>query len=202
MALDHLIYEWIGTFHHRSVIFDFVMVLLELHLLRYLLVGLLVWIWFTRSTELQRAAIVSFLAVIMSVALRPAFKHIWDRERPYELYGCPGLAPCYPDSSFPSGHLFLIAAMTVPIWRASWKAGIAMAILGFTISISRIYLGEHWPTDLVAGGAMGTGAGYALSYASERKPLAIWIATALRVLGKLKLPGGLPGEALAGTSDP
>ena len=55
--------------------------------------------------------------------------------------------------SFPSGHVarvaFLVAALR-------WPAGLS-AVVVFTMALTRVYLAEHWPSDVVGGWLLGYG---------------------------------------------
>jgi undecaprenyl-diphosphatase len=55
------------------------------------------------------------------------------------------------DSSFPSDHLTLIWATGFALCMASVtrRAGIALAVLGVPVAWSRIYLGVHYPFDML-----------------------------------------------------
>ena len=59
-------------------------------------------------------------------------------------------------SSFPSDHAALFFALSVPLWRRSHWLGAAAALWTvLVICLPRVYLGYHWPSDVVAGAAMG-----------------------------------------------
>lgn len=97
------------------------------------------------------------LAVLGSLALNLVAKNYFARVRP-ELW----LSIAPEDSySFPSGHAMasvtLGIAVTLLCWRSSWRwpvlAGAAVFIA--LVGVSRIYLGVHYPSDILAGWAAG-----------------------------------------------
>ncbi len=110
-----------------------------------------------------RNAIAVILAVGSGVILSSLLKYGFDRPRPdLVAYG----TRIY-TSSFPSGHAFLAATvyLTAGIMLARKFASrrlrifiLAISMLvTFVVGASRIYLGVHWPTDVIAGWSVGAG---------------------------------------------
>lgn len=73
------------------------------------------------------------------------------------------------DYSFPSGHTAASFAVGVLLFRKLPKRyGIPALVLAALIGFSRLYLGVHYPSDVLAGALLGTG----ISYAAE----VFWLA--------------------------
>jgi len=59
-------------------------------------------------------------------------------------------------SSFPSGHATLFFALSVPLWtRSRWLGAAAAVWTLLAICLPLLYLGDHWPSDIVAGTVVG-----------------------------------------------
>jgi undecaprenyl-diphosphatase len=133
--------------------------------------------------------------LIMSTVL----KNMFDRDRPALV---PHLSVVH-TSSFPSGHAMLstvtyltlgvILARLVPHRGVKIYFIVIAALLSFTIGVSRVYMGVHYPTDVLAGWTAG------LVWAS----LCYAVARYLQIRGTVERDVDEPGGAQAAkASDP
>ncbi|MDL5204736.1 bifunctional phosphatase PAP2/diacylglycerol kinase family protein [Streptomyces sp. ALI-76-A] len=65
-------------------------------------------------------------------------------------------------TSFPSGHSASAAAFAAGVALESPSWGAAVAPVAFSVAASRVYTGVHFPSDVLAGAALGAGAAFAV----------------------------------------
>lgn len=100
---------------------------------------------------------VSWAAVAGAWLISEGTKHLFDRARPHmrdseiaPLVKTPG------SSSFPSGHSATAAAGAITLSVNYPAFTPLLALAGFLVILSRVYLGVHYPLDVLAGVAIGT----------------------------------------------
>lgn len=109
----------------------------------------------------SRAAIVVLVAITGGLLVSQLLKSLFDRPRPDLV---PHGSHVY-TASFPSGHAMMSAATYLtlgallarmhPQRRLKAYFLILATVLSIAIGISRVYLGVHWPTDVLAGWTLG-----------------------------------------------
>lgn len=172
--------------------------------------GLLLWAWLDRWSALRLV-----LTVALGSALVAVIKPIIHRQRPPmagALVNAPG------SFSFPSGHamsgvavFITLALVLMPVVRTA-RSRILIAIGGIAgalwVGASRIYLGVHWPTDVLASWCLGiaTVAALAATFRTGRETRAPKCASGSPrvrlVLSGIAVALVLGGLALGAARDP
>jgi membrane-associated phospholipid phosphatase len=96
-------------------------------------------------------------------------KSLFARIRPYELIeGLTILVPPETSFSFPSGHTNASFACATSLTLSFGKKGALAYIPAAAIALSRLYVGVHYPTDVLGGILVGTLAAFAAHYLLKR----------------------------------
>ncbi len=136
-----------------------------------LFAGLLLAGWWLARTDGDPArmatALWAPLGVLVAVAVNQPVGHLVAERRPYDvLRGVLVLVPRTTDFSFPSDHAVMAGSVAAGLWWVDRRLGIVAALAAVAMAFARVYVGAHYPLDVVAGLALGatvTGLGLAVT---------------------------------------
>jgi membrane-associated phospholipid phosphatase len=110
-------------------------------------------------------------ALAIDVALTAALKYTINRDRPAEKY--PNEVFPYSidnDPSFPSTHtsVAFATATTLSLEFKKWYVAVPAYLWAAGVGYSRIYLGEHYPSDVIAGAVVGAGSAFLSEWLTKK----------------------------------
>jgi undecaprenyl-diphosphatase len=137
----------------------------------------------------QAGAVWSVGAAAAAVGIAQPIAHLVGRPRPYwVLHRVEVLVPKAHDFSFPSDHATYVGGIVVGLWIAGDRLGAWLAtFLGLLLAVDRVYVGAHWPSDVLAGLALGATVavgGWPVARPIARACLRILEASPLAVLAR------------------
>lgn len=118
----------------------------------------------------RRAGLTGGLALVFSLLFTNVLiKNLVGRTRPWLILE--GLIPLVTEkdpNSFPSGHTSAAFAAAVALWRTlPRKWGVTALIGAAVMGLSRLYVGVHFPSDVLCGALVGAFCGTLAWYVSE-----------------------------------
>ena len=107
--------------------------------------------WLRGSEHIRKVLLEATASGLAGLLINQIIGLVWQHPRPFMIGLGHTLIPHAADSSFPSDHLTLLwaVAFSFLMYRSPRMAGLALALLGLPVAWARIYLGVHFPLDVV-----------------------------------------------------
>ena len=120
--------------------------------------------------KLLRNAGVVIGATVINFGITAALKYSINRDRPFVTYPDITQKSKAGSPSFPSGHTSsaFVTATSLSLAYPKWYIIIPSFTWAGTVGYSRMYLGVHYPSDVLAGAVIGAGSAW-LSYEVNKK---------------------------------
>ena len=161
MNFDFYIFQKINQFAGKSVCLDSTAIFFARYFEYFLILVLLLFL--AKNLKKYRPMVVqAFVAAILSrFVITNIIRWFFPRPRPFIENHVNLLFNYNPlESSFPSGHAAFYFAVAAIVYSYNKKAGILFYVASFLISISRVFSGIHWPSDILAGALVGIFSGW------------------------------------------
>lgn len=122
------------------------------------------------NKQLKQKAAYTAAAILLNTATTTLLKNVVKRERPYHTYT--GIFPdkIESDFAFPSGHTSsaFATATSLAITTKKWYIAVPALAWSAGVGYSRIYLGQHYPSDVIMGALVGSSSALICHWASKQ----------------------------------
>lgn len=122
------------------------------------------------NKDLKQKAAYTAAAILLNTATTTLLKNVVKRERPYNTY-----TGIYPDKiesdfAFPSGHTSsaFATATSLAITTKKWYIAVPALAWSAGVGYSRIYLGQHYPSDVIMGALVGSSSALICHWATKQ----------------------------------
>ena len=164
MNLDILIFQQINGLAGKWVYLD----ALGIFFAKYFEYALVMFALLLLRKNLRLMFGAFFAAVLARFGIVELIRLFWSRVRPFIENNVNLLIERTSEPSFPSGHAAFYFGLSTIVYFYNKKAGTIFFIASFLISISRVFVGIHWPSDILGGAIVGIFSGWLIIKISRR----------------------------------
>jgi undecaprenyl-diphosphatase len=113
--------------------------------------------WGSRRTERRKGAVLSTASAGLALLINQPIAHLVDRTRPFLAHPAHAhlLISQSHDPSFPSDHATGAFALAFGIWIYDRTIGAFILVLAAIVGFARVYVGTHYPGDVLGGALIG-----------------------------------------------
>lgn len=161
MTLDRALFSWVNGLAGKSAILDGIMKLVgNDYFIPVSFSLVLLGLWFsdenrTQRERNQRTVLCTALSLGITNGLIKLLNLLYFRPRPFTEQEVNLLFYRPTDSSFPSNLTAVAFAFATSIWLSHRKGGTILFLPAILVAASRVYIGVHYPSDVIAGAALG-----------------------------------------------
>ncbi len=121
----------------------------------YVTIVLMFVLCFKGSTKERKALLLTILAIPIAILMIKLIHFFINEPRPFVTYHFLPITDNTPNASFPSRHATIASVMAFSYLYFKSKWSVLFLIIMFWVGLSRVYVGVHYPLDILGGFVFG-----------------------------------------------
>ena len=118
--------------------------------LLYCMILLFSWFWLRGNYDTKKQILKAFIFTSIAILISQCISHVYYHPRPFVMEVGRTLIYHAPNGSFPSDHMLIFSSIAFSyLFSAQRKLGIFLLIMAWLVAWSRVYLGVHFPLDML-----------------------------------------------------
>ena len=118
--------------------------------LLYCIILLFAWFWLRGNYDTKKQILKAFIFTSIAILISQCISHVYYHPRPFVMEIGRTLIYHAPNGSFPSDHMLIFSSIAFSyLFSAQRKLGIFLLIMAWLVAWSRVYLGVHFPLDML-----------------------------------------------------
>lgn len=152
--MNNKVFKFINQFSGRCFPIDLLMILVS-NKIRYVFIIVLIFMWF-RNDSYKKVSCNAVKSMGITLLIHTLIKLFYFKPRPFVKHRVGILIHSKADSTFPSKHTLLVFAMSTSIFLYDRVLGSIMWVLSVLTGFSRIWVGHHYPFDIIGSAFIAT----------------------------------------------
>ncbi|KKI92417.1 bacitracin ABC transporter permease [Bacillus sp. SA1-12] len=152
--MNSKVFKLITQLSGRCSPIDLLMILIS-NKIRYVFIFVLIFMWF-KNDSYKRVTCKATKSMGVTLFIHTLIKLFYFKPRPFVKRRVGILIPSKMDSTFPSKHTLLVFAISTSIFLYDRVLGSIMWVISVLTGFSRIWVGHHYPFDIIGSAFIGT----------------------------------------------
>ncbi|WP_227935410.1 undecaprenyl-diphosphatase [Alkalihalobacillus deserti] len=145
--MDYKIFRAFNRLAGRNFLIDMLMIFIS-NKVRFIFIFVLIFMLF-RNYSHKKVALSAITTAAFTLFINSVIRLVYFKPRPFVKHRVGILIPSKVDSSFPSKHTLLVFAVATSIFLRERVLGSIMLGLSVLTGLSRIWVGHHFPSDII-----------------------------------------------------
>ncbi|RSK29142.1 undecaprenyl-diphosphatase [Bacillus sp. HMF5848] len=151
--MDKALFQFIQSYSGRNRVMDSLMIFASTKV-RYIFAFVFLLMWLFNSE--RKVPIKVLQSTVLAFLINSLIKLFTFKPRPFLKGRVDILIPSKKDSTFPSKHTILMFAFSTSVMLRNRVLGVILTTLSCLTGFSRIWVGSHYPSDIVGSATLGS----------------------------------------------